>query len=93
MMSVVLFLSMILAGGAIGLLYFGGLWLTLKKLSQKRRWGLWLGASFLARTALAMAFFWLLAAGDWHRLLTLAAGFSMVRFLLLKIQNKPIETS
>ncbi len=80
------------AGTIIGALYFGGLWLTLNKLTEKKRWGLWLGVSFLVRTTLAVTAFWFLGAGDWRRLLALATGFTIVRFLSVKqIRPEPLQ--
>ncbi len=84
-------LAMLGAGGIIGLFYFGGLWLTLNRLTGSRQWGLWLGASFLLRTTMTVAAFWFLAGNDWQRILALAAGFTIVRFISIKrIQPKPV---
>ncbi len=82
------------AGAIIGVLYFGGLWLTLNKLTETRRWGLWLGISFLLRTTIAAASFWFLGAGDWRRIVALATGFTIVRFLSVKqIRPEPLQSS
>jgi len=94
MMNIGLLLAMVCAGAIIGLFYFGGLWLTLNKLTESRQWGLWLGASFLLRSTMTVAAFWLLAADDWRRILALATGFTIVRFLSIKqIQHKPVPTA
>ena len=83
--------AMLGAGGIIGLFYFGGLWLTLNKLTGSRQWGLWLGTSFLLRTTMTVAAFWLLAGDDWQGILALATGFTIVRFISIKrIQPKPV---
>jgi len=93
-MSILLLPAMLCAGAIVGLFYFGGLWLTLNKLTGSRQWGLWLGVSFLVRSTMAVAAFWLLAAGDWRRILALAAGFTLVRFLRVKqMQPKPVPTA
>lgn len=83
-MDIGILLGMVCAGAIIGLFYFGALWLTLNKLTETKRWGLWLGASFLVRCTITVTAFWLLGAGDWRRLLALAAGFTLVRFLSVK---------
>ena len=81
------------AGVIIGLFYFGGLWLTLNKLTGSSKWGLLLGASFLLRNIITVAAFYLLSAGDWQRILALAVGFTLVRFFAIKrIQPKPVVT-
>ena len=81
------------AGIFIGLFYFGGLWLTLDKMTECGRWGLWLVASFLLRSTMVVFAFWLLAGGDWRRILALAAGFTLVRLLAVKqIQLRPVPS-
>ena len=93
-MSLSILLAMVGAGAIIGVLYFGGLWLTLNKLTGTRPWGLWLGVSFLVRAIMAVAGFWFLGAGDWRRILALATGFTIVRFLSVKrIRPEPLQTS
>lgn len=90
----ILLVMQCVAGAIIGVLYFGGLWLTLNKLTGTRQWGLWLGVSFLVRATMAVAGFWILGAGDWRRLLALATGFTIVRFLSVKrIRPEPLQTS
>ena len=94
MMNLPILLGMVCAGVIIGLLYFGGLWLTLNKLTGAKRWIFWLGASFLVRSTMTVAAFWFLAAGDWRRILALVTGFTIVRFFSVKrIQHKPLPTS
>ncbi len=94
MISITILLGMLCAGVILGLFYFGGLWLTLDRFSETRRWGLWLGASFLLRSTMVVICFWFLSAGDWQRILALAAGFTLVRFFSLKrMAPKPLQTS
>ncbi len=93
MINIGLLLGMICVGAIMGLCYFGGLWLTLNKLSGTKQWGLWLAISFLVRSSLTVTAFWLFAAGDWQRILAMAVGFSIVRFLTIKqIQQAPLPS-
>lgn len=93
MMNLPILLGMVCAGVIIGLLFFGGLWLTLNKLMGAKHWSFWLGVSFLIRSSITVAAFWLLGAGDWQRLVALATGFTIVRFFSVKrIQLKPSPT-
>lgn len=70
------------AGMALGLFYFGGLWLTVRRLARQRRpLPLFLG-SFLGRTALVVAGFYFVMGGRWERMLACLAGFIMARLLL-----------
>ncbi|MBN2810128.1 MAG: ATP synthase subunit I [Deltaproteobacteria bacterium] len=72
------------AGLLIGFFYFGGLWLTLKRLLGKGSGGVGLSISFLVRAGLALALFWWLGAGDWRRLGVLVAGFTGARFFSVR---------
>lgn len=94
MTNIPILLSMLCAGGVLGLFYFGGLWLTLQSLIGKSRWVLWMGASFLVRSTIIVAGFWFLGAGDWQRLVALLTGFTLVRFFAVKrIPSEPGSTS
>lgn len=89
-MNIPLLLLMLVAGTIIGAGYFGGLWFTLQRMTNDRNGALWLIASFLLRSSMTMAAFWLLAAGEWQRILALALGFITIRFLSIKrIQQLP----
>ncbi len=93
-MNLSILLGMVCAGVMIGIFYFGGLWLTLNKLTGAKRWVFWLGAGFLVRSSITMTAFWFLAAGDWQRIVALATGFTIVRFFSIKrIEHKPLPTS
>ncbi|MDA3831845.1 MAG: ATP synthase subunit I [Spirochaetales bacterium] len=84
MTPIPILLAMLCGGGLLGLFYFGGLWLTIHKLTAAKRWGLWLGASFVLRASITVAAFWFLAAGDWQRILALITGFTISRLILVK---------
>lgn len=73
-----------LAGGALGLLYFGGLWLTVRRVPTARRPGLLVAASFLGRLAAAGAGFGLLAARGPLALAAALAAFLGVRLALVR---------
>lgn len=70
-------------GVLLGLAYFGGLWLTLQRLSSSRRPALVAFASFLIRTALLLAAIYWVMDGRIERLLALMAGFLLARQVLL----------
>lgn len=71
------------AGMALGLIYFGGLWWTLRHLSGMRRPVLLTVGSFLLRTALVVAGLCLITSGRWERLLVGLLGFLLMRQILL----------
>ncbi len=93
-MRIPILIGMVGAGIIIGALYFGGLWLTLNRLTKTKSWSLWLGFSFLVRSSIAVAGFWLLGNGDWQRIVALLTGFMIVRFLSIKqIRPESLQTS
>jgi F1F0 ATPase subunit 2 len=71
------------AGIGIGLFYFGGLWLTTRRLATTSRPGLLLIGSFVGRLGLSLPAFYLVAGGRWERLLVTIVGFFTVRFFLV----------
>ena len=74
-----------LVGGAtIGVLYFGGLWATVRRLPSARRPGLLALGSFAARAAVAVAGFVLLLAGDARRAAVALVGFVAVRIVAVR---------
>lgn len=67
------------AGAVLGLLFFGGLWLTVRMGLRSRRPALWFLGSTLIRTGLLLVAFYLLSRGDWRSLLACVAGFFAAR--------------
>jgi F1F0 ATPase subunit 2 len=85
-------LGVFLAGAALGGIFFGGLWLTIRYALSSAAIGLWLMGSFMVRTAIVVAGFYLVFAGDWRRLTACLLGFALARFIvarLLKPSAKP----
>jgi F1F0 ATPase subunit 2 len=72
------------AGAAVGMLFFGGLWWTVQRLATAEHPGLLSLASFLVRSALALLLFYPLIAGAWQRGLAALLGFMTVRFLMAR---------
>jgi F1F0 ATPase subunit 2 len=71
-----------LAGFALGLIFFGGLWWTVRCMLHSARPALWMLGSLLLRTAFALSGFWLLGGHDWKRMLACLAGFFIARVVL-----------
>lgn len=78
-----------LAGGLLGLLFFGGLWWTLRKAVASPRPALWVGVSLLVRMGGTAAGFVAIGAGDWRRLLSCLIGFWVARWLVLRLTAAP----
>ena len=86
-----LFLAL-LAGILLGGIFFGGLWWTVGKLVSSKQPALWILASMLLRTSIALAGFYLVAGGHWERLLMCLIGFVAARLIvtrLTRLKEKP----
>jgi len=81
--TVSLFLAF-LAGAALGLGYYGGLWLTIQRLPTAGRPGLLASVSLFLRLGLVLVAFYLVMGGRWERLLACLAGFLLARVLLVR---------
>lgn len=73
------------AGGLLGLLFFGGLWWTVRQAFNSPRPALWVGGSLLLRMASVAAGFVVVSAGDWRRMLSCLLGFWAARWLVVHL--------
>ena len=79
-----------LAGGGLGMLFFGGLWWTVRKGISSKRPALWFVGSLLLRTGIVLAGFYLISGGHWERLLACLLGFVIARFVvILLVRPRP----
>jgi F1F0 ATPase subunit 2 len=82
-----------LAGGLVlGAVFFGGLWLTVRRGTLSRYAALWFAGSSLLRTAAVMFGMYWLTAGDWRRLLPCVAGFYLARRAVTRFAGNPLAT-
>ncbi len=72
----------VLVGILLGLFYFGGLWLTVQKITAITYPYLLVLLSFIIRVAVVLVGFFLLLRADWRYLLAALAGFIVARTLL-----------
>ncbi len=81
-------LTLLLAGIAgifLGLVFFGGLWWTIRKgISSDYFPVLFLG-SFLLRMGIVLVGFFLVSAGHWERLVGCLVGFFVARLLVARL--------
>ncbi|MEP6668655.1 MAG: ATP synthase subunit I [Chthoniobacter sp.] len=68
-----------MAGGALGAIFFGGLWWTVRKGVSSPNPALWFLGSMLLRMGIALAGFYLVSGGQWQRLVACLLGFLMAR--------------
>ncbi len=82
------------AGLVLGGFFFGGLWWTVRKGASSRRSALWFFGSFVLRTSLALAGFYLVGHAHWQPLLACLLGFVMARLVVIGLtrssQQQPI---
>ena len=84
--SLMLILS--LASGIIsGLFYFGGLWLTLKHLSNSKQPALLSLSSFLGRSAICLYGFYLISSKGLEAMAFSLAGFILSKLVLIHRLN------
>jgi F1F0 ATPase subunit 2 len=71
-----------LAGGALGAIFFGGLWWTVRRGVVSTQPALWFFGSLLLRTSVALGGFYVVGGGQWERLLMCLLGFVAARVIL-----------
>jgi F1F0 ATPase subunit 2 len=75
----------VLAGAALGTLFFGGLWWTVQRAAVSPRPALWFGPSLLLRIAVVAGGFYLANDGSWSTLAACLAGFVLARVAVLRV--------
>ena len=80
----------LLAGVLLGTIFFGGLWWTIRKgVSSKQPAALFF-FSLLLRTSIALTGFYVVARGNWRRVLACLVGFFLSRILVTWLTRTPI---
>ena len=92
MTTSVLYLAMaFLVGMGAGIVYFGGLWWTVRQLPFVRQPALLTMGSFLVRTGISLTAFYLASGGRWERILISLLGFMIMRGFLVR-RVRPAST-
>ena len=68
-----------LAGGLLGVFFFGGLWWTVQKGVTSESPAVWFLGSLLLRTGVILAGFYFVSQGHWSRLVACLLGFLIAR--------------
>ena len=74
----------VMVGVGLGGMYFGGLWLTVRRLPHTHWPVPLLLGSMVGRIALTLVGFYLVMGGRWERLLACLAGFILARVVLVR---------
>jgi len=80
-----------LAGGALGAIFFGGLWWTVGKAVSSSRPARWFLASLLLRMGIVLTGFYFVASGHWERLVACLLGFLVARLLVTRLTRAPAD--
>jgi F1F0 ATPase subunit 2 len=76
------------AGCLLGIVFYGGLWWTVRKGMSSVHPALWFFSSFWLRLGIALAGFYVVANGDWKRMLACLAGFIIARVAALRLTRE-----
>ena len=91
-MNEILILVMVsIGGGILGIIFFGGLWLTIVKGLPSNNPGLWFITSLILRLGLVVAGFYFVSAGHWERMLACLLGFIAVRFFMIRLTQSSLD--
>lgn len=82
----------LIAGVGLGAVFYGGLWWTVRRGISSPRPALWFIGSLLLRTGITLGGFYLVADGQWQRLLLCLLGFVLARPLVTRL-TRPSGTN
>ena len=81
----------LVTGLLLGVMFFGGLWWTVRKGLSSKHPALWFFGSLLLRMSIALAGFYFVSGGHWLRLLVCLLGFVMARLIVTRLTRPPVE--
>jgi len=91
-MNETLRLAPVLAMGVLlGVIFFGGLWWTVRKVVSSKHPAFWVFSSLMLRMTIAMTGFYFISGGHWERLLACLFGFFIVRLIVIRLTGLPVE--
>ena len=79
-------------GVVLGVVFFGGLWWTVRKSLYSKHPALWIFVSLLVRITIVAAAFYLFAGRHWERLLLCLLGFIAARFGVIRLTRPSGQT-
>ncbi len=83
----------LLAGDLLGILFFGGLWWTVRKGVSAKRPALWFVGSLILRTVIVLAGFYFVSNSHLERLLACLLGFFIARFIVMRLTRTEENTT
>ncbi|MBF0104585.1 MAG: ATP synthase subunit I [Deltaproteobacteria bacterium] len=92
MIETMTLLSALVGGFVLGVIFFGGLWWTVRRGVSSKKPALWFFGSLLLRTSLVLAGFYFIGQGSWKRLLVCLFGFVLVRPIVTWLTRVKIKS-
>jgi F1F0 ATPase subunit 2 len=88
MNSTLVLVLALLSGVLLGVVFFGGLWWTVRRGLLSHVPALWFSASSLIRTAVALVGIYVVSHSEWRRLLACVLGFFLARVVVMHVSSK-----
>ena len=82
MNEILIIILAFIAGLALGAIFFGGLWFTVKKSITAKTPAIWIISSFFLRISIVLVGFYFISSGSWQRLLVCLLGFIIARIII-----------
>lgn len=79
------------AGGLIGMVFFGGLWWTVHKGMTSRYAAFWFTGSLMLRVGVALAGFYFIGGNDWQMMLACLFGFAVARIVVMRLTGSRLQ--
>jgi F1F0 ATPase subunit 2 len=79
------------AGAGLGVIFFGGLWWTVRRGMTSPRPAVWFIGSLVLRMSVVMSGFYFVGGGDWRRLAACLIGFVLARITVMRFTRAPVE--
>ncbi|MEO7485708.1 MAG: ATP synthase subunit I [Ferruginibacter sp.] len=74
----------VIVGLMLGVIFFGGLWLTVKKLTASKMPAVLVLVSFVCRVGIVLVGFYFIGLGNWMKLIACLIGFIVARFAVIR---------
>jgi F1F0 ATPase subunit 2 len=88
MNEIINMLPSLVAGAVLGIIFFGGLWLTIKKALHSKKVALLFVVSFILRMAIVLVGLYYASQNSWQKMLVCLAGFLIARTFMIRITQK-----
>ena len=82
----------LLAGILLAVIFYGGLWWTVRRSVSSRSPGAWLIGSFLLRATIAVSGFYFVSRVDWRSTVPCLLGFVIGRIAVTQLTRPTLDT-